>query len=46
MNDVIFAGIIIILGTLPIFLLRWRMNVLMLGDDEAKSMGVNTQNEK
>ncbi len=42
MNDVIFAGIIIILGTLPIFLLRWRMNVLTLGEDEAKSMGVNT----
>ncbi len=42
MHDVIFAGIIIILGTLPIFLLRWRMNVLTLGEDEAKSMGVNT----
>ncbi len=42
MNDVIFAGIIIILGTLPIFLLSWRMNVLTLGEDEAKSMGVNT----
>jgi len=42
MKDVIFAGIIIILGTLPIFLLRWRMNVLTLGEDEAKSMGVNT----
>ncbi|WP_319379110.1 iron ABC transporter permease [uncultured Methanocorpusculum sp.] len=42
MNDVLFAGVIIILGTLPIFLLRWRMNVLTLGEDEAKSLGVNT----
>ncbi len=42
MDDVIFAGIIIVLGIIPIFLLRWRMNVLTLGEDEAKSMGVNT----
>ncbi len=42
MDDVIFAGIIIIIGTLPIFLLRWRMNVLTIGEDEARSMGINT----
>lgn len=42
MDDVIFAGILIGIGMLPIFLLRWRMNVLTLGEDEAKSLGVNT----
>ncbi|HJJ50299.1 MAG TPA: iron ABC transporter permease [Methanocorpusculum sp.] len=42
LNDVLFAGIIIFLGILPIFLVRWRMNVLTLGEDEAKSLGINT----
>ncbi|HJJ52486.1 MAG TPA: iron ABC transporter permease, partial [Methanocorpusculum sp.] len=41
MGDVIFAGTLIIAGIIPIFLLRWRMNVLTLGEDEAKSMGIN-----
>ncbi|HBI27295.1 MAG TPA: ABC transporter permease, partial [Peptococcaceae bacterium] len=29
-------------GLVPLILLRWRMNVLTMGDDEAKTMGVNT----
>ncbi len=29
------------LGLIPLFLLRWRMNVLTVGDDEARTMGVN-----
>ena len=41
MGDVIFAGVLILAGIIPIFLLRWRMNVLTLGEDEAKSMGIN-----
>ena len=28
-------------GLVPLMLLRWRMNVLALGDDDARSMGVN-----
>lgn len=42
MEDVYFAGAVIIIGLIPLFLLRWRMNVLTLGEDEAKSMGINT----
>ncbi|MCZ0859852.1 MAG: iron ABC transporter permease [Methanocorpusculum sp.] len=42
MDDVIFAGIVIAAGLLPLYLLRWRMNVLTLGEDEARSMGINT----
>ncbi len=42
MDDVIFAGVVITLGLIPLYLLRWRMNVLTLGEDEAKSMGINT----
>lgn len=30
------------LGLLPLIALRWRMNVLSLGDDEAKSLGIDT----
>lgn len=41
MSDVLFAGILIVAGIIPIFLLRWRMNVLTIGEDEAKSMGIN-----
>ena len=27
--------------TVPLFLLRWRMNLLTMGDDEARAMGVD-----
>lgn len=29
------------LGIVPLLMLRWRINVITLGDDEARSMGVN-----
>ena len=32
---------LVLLGLLPIFLLRWRMNLLSLSDDEARALGVN-----
>ncbi len=31
-----------IIGIVPLFLLRWRMNVLSLGDEEALALGINT----
>ena len=31
----------IALGVIPLVLLRWRVNVLALGDEEARSLGVN-----
>jgi len=30
-------------GLVPLFLLRWRINILTLGDDEARTLGVNTK---
>ncbi len=33
---------LVALGILPIFLLSWRLNVLSFGDEEAKTLGVNT----
>ncbi len=35
------AGVGILLGCLPVFLLRWRLNVISMGDEEAQAMGVN-----
>lgn len=42
-SDVAFAAPLIILGIVPIFLLRWQINVLTLGDEEAQCIGVNTK---
>lgn len=42
-KDVWFALIPMLIGLIPLFLLRWRVNILTLGDDEAKTMGVNSK---
>lgn len=42
-KDVIFAVIPMCIGLIPLFLIRWRINILTFGDDEAKSMGVNAK---
>lgn len=39
--DLWMAAPLMALGMVPIFLLRWRMNVLSLSDDEARALGVN-----
>jgi iron complex transport system permease protein len=41
-KDVAFAAIPILLGLIPLVLLRWRMNLLTLSEAEARSMGLNT----
>lgn len=33
----------LVLGLLPLVLLRWRMNVMTLGDEEAQTLGVDTR---
>ena len=40
-GDVRFALPFMLLGTVPLLLARWRMNLLTLGDDEARSMGID-----
>lgn len=42
MKTVGFAAVCMVVGLLPLLLLRWRMNLLTLSADEARSMGVNT----
>ena len=39
--DLWVAVPLVLAGLIPIFLLRWRMNVLSLSDDEARALGVN-----
>jgi iron complex transport system permease protein len=42
-TDVLFLSIPVTLGVVPLLALRWRMNLLTLGEEEAQSMGVNTR---
>ena len=39
--DIPFCVAFFIIGVIPLILLRWRMNLLMLSDAEAKSIGEN-----
>lgn len=41
-DDVLFAVVPMAIGLIPLFLLRWRINLLTLGDEQARTMGVNT----
>jgi iron complex transport system permease protein len=41
-HDLAAAGVLALLGLAPMLLLRWRINVLALPDDEARSLGVDT----
>lgn len=42
-RDVKFLCIPFVLGFLPLLLLRWRMNLLTVGEEEARAIGVNTR---
>lgn len=41
--DALFAGPVVIAGILPVMLWRWRINVLTMGDEEARTMGINAK---
>jgi iron complex transport system permease protein len=41
-NDVPKFILPIIIGSVPLILLRWKLNVLSFGEEEAQAMGVNT----
>jgi hypothetical protein len=36
----------IIAGFIPIYLMRWRLNVMSMGEAEAKNLGVNVRRER
>jgi iron complex transport system permease protein len=39
----VFAFFVLVPASVPIVLLRWRINLLATGEDEARSMGINVQ---
>ena len=42
-SDTLFLTIIVLIGLIPIYLLRWRINLLTVSDEEARSLGVHTR---
>ena len=42
-SDVRFLLLPLLLGGIPLFALRWRMNLLTLPEEEARTMGINTR---
>jgi iron complex transport system permease protein len=44
-DKVISALPLILIGTLGVFGMRWRLNVLSMGDEEATSLGIHTQRD-
>ncbi|QCT19071.1 iron ABC transporter permease [Jejubacter calystegiae] len=41
LTDLGFCAPVILMGSAPLLLLRWRMNLLTLSDEEALSLGIN-----
>ena len=41
MSDLYVLAPVMLVGFVPLFLLRWRLNVATLGDEEARALGVN-----
>lgn len=41
-QDIMIAGIPMVLGMAGLVAIRWRINILSMGDKEARAMGVNT----
>lgn len=42
-TDLAFIIVPMLLGLIPLYLLRWQLNLLSLGDEEAHTLGVNTR---
>ena len=42
-KDTLVLIIPVLLGIIPLFLLRWKLNILSFGEEEAQAMGVNTK---
>ncbi|MBN1380341.1 MAG: iron ABC transporter permease [Deltaproteobacteria bacterium] len=40
------VAVTLTISLVPVFLLRWRLNVISMGEDEAKSMGINVRRDR
>lgn len=45
-EDVVYGGLVMVIGIFGIYLGRWRLNVLSMGDREAKALGVDLRLNK
>lgn len=45
-DNLLYVLPIIVIGTIALLALRWRLNILSLSDQEAQSLGVNVQQER
>lgn len=45
-QDIFIAGTPMVLGILGLIAIRWRLNVLSMGDKEAQTLGINTRVNK
>lgn len=45
-QDIVIAGIPMVIGIIGIVAIRWRINVLSMGDKEAHTLGINTKLNK
>lgn len=43
MSDVLKLLIPVVIGSVPLLMLRWKLNVLSFGEEEAKALGVETK---
>ncbi|HOA07566.1 MAG TPA: iron ABC transporter permease [Spirochaetota bacterium] len=43
LSDTVFVSGCALLGFIPLFLIRWKINVLSLSEDEARALGMNTR---
>ncbi len=43
MGDVLFLAVTCLISLIALYLMRWNLNVLTFGDDEAQTLGVNTR---
>ena len=43
MDEIKLAAIPMVIGLVPIFALRWKINILSLGDEEARTLGINAR---
>lgn len=41
-SDTLVTLVMVGIGAIPLYLLRWRMNLMSLGDEEARALGANT----
>ena len=42
-RDILSIIIPMLIGFIPLFLVRWRLNVLAFGEEEARTLGINTR---